>query len=174
MKKTKSHFVRISNSSIHNSGAFARRNIRKGQRIIEYVGKRVSGQEADDVADRDMDEAKNDPSKGSVYIFEVNKDFDIDGNVDWNSAKYFNHSCDPNCEVDIKNDRIFVLATRRIKKGEELTYNYGYEYDDDWKDHPCLCGSKNCIGYIMDDNDWDQLKEAIAKDKKKQRKKSQK
>ena len=92
---------------------------------------------------------------GSVYIFELNKKYDIDGSVSYNKAKYINHSCNPNCEVDIVDNRIWISSIKNIKKNDELSYDYGYEFDkDDFRDHICKCGEKNCIGYIISSDDW--------------------
>ena len=60
-----------------------------------------------------------------------------------------NHSCDPNCEVFGSGLKIWVYAMKNIKKGEELSYDYGFSYDDDYKDYPCRCGAKSCAGYIV-------------------------
>jgi len=76
-----------------------------------------------------------------------------------------NHSCDPNCEVEIIRGHIWITAIKDIKKGEELGYDYGYDYDD-FKDHPCKCGSKNCIGYIVAEEHWPKVKRALAKKNK--------
>ena len=101
---------------------------------------------------------------GSVYIFELNKKYDIDGSVSYNKAKYINHSCNPNCEVDIINNQIWISSIKNIKKGDELSYDYGYEFDkDDYKDHVCKCGSKICIGFIISSDDWPKYKKHLVK-----------
>ncbi len=80
----------------------------------------------------------------------MNKKFDIDGNVSWNPARLINHSCDPNCETEGDDDHIWIEAMRDIKKGEELSYDYCFDVDD-YEEHPCKCGSKNCCGFIVDE-----------------------
>ena len=96
---------------------------------------------------------------GSVYIFELNTRYDIDGSPLFNKARYINHSCNPNCEVDIIRGKIWIMSIKKISEGEELSYDYGYEFDkDDFKDHVCNCGSKNCIGYIISKDDWPKYK----------------
>ena len=100
-----------------------------------------------------------------VYVFELNKRYDIDGDVDYNFAKFINHSCNPNCEVDIIDNEIWISSIKRIKKGDELFYNYGYPFDTDFVDHICKCGSRNCVGYILSDNDWHKLKKELKKKK---------
>ena len=75
--------------------------------------------------------------------------YDIDGSFEYNKARYINHSCNPNCEVDIVEGKIWISSIKKILKGQELSYDYGYEFDkDDYKDHICKCGEKKCIGYI--------------------------
>ena len=101
-------------------------------------------------------------NNGAVYLFELNSRYDIDGNVSWNTAKYINHSCEPNCEVDIIEEKIWIIALRNIKKGEELSYNYEYDLDV-CLDHPCKCGSKKCAGYIVAEEDWPKLRKILEK-----------
>jgi SET domain-containing protein len=100
-----------------------------------------------------------------VYMFELNKEYDIDGVVARNYARFINHSCDPNCEVDIADNHIWISSIKRIKKGAELTYNYGYPFDSDFDEHVCKCGSKNCVGYILSADDWPKLKKSLNKKK---------
>ena len=101
---------------------------------------------------------------GSVYIFELNKKYDIDGSPLYNKARYINHSCEPNCEVDINDDHIWISSIKNIKKGTELSYDYGYEFDkDDYKDHICKCGSNKCIGFIISSDQWDKYLRHIKK-----------
>ena len=83
----------------------------------------------------------------------------------WTSSKFINHSCNPNCEVDIIDNEIWISSIKRIKKGAELFYNYGYPFDTDFVDHICKCGSRNCVGYILSDNDWPKLKKELKKNR---------
>ena len=107
----------------------------------------------------EMERAKSNPDVcGSVYIFELDEQFDIDGNVSYNDAKYMNHSCEPNCDFEIKDGHIWIHAIRDINKGEEISYNYGYDFDDDYKEHPCRCMSQKCVGYILAEEHWEKLK----------------
>ena len=99
---------------------------------------------------------------GAVYIFTLNDRYDIDGNVDWNTARLANHSCDPNCETDIIKGHVYLIALREIEEGEEITYNYCFDLEF-FEDHPCLCGSKDCVGYIVGDEYWPELKKALKK-----------
>ena len=145
-------------SKIHGNGLFVKINIKKGKRIIEYIGDKVTKKEGDRRADIQLQKSKQNKNNGKVYVFELNKQYDIDGDIKANHAKLINHSCDPNCEVEIVNNHIWISAIRNIKKNEELNYNYGYSYDTDYIDHSCKCGSSRCIGYILDEDEWPKVK----------------
>ena len=136
-------------SPLHGSGLFAKNDIKKGSKVIQYIGDKVTKREGDKRADKQIRKAKKDKNNGMVYVFELNKRYDIDGDVDYNFAKFINHSCNPNCEVDGKGLKLWISSIRDIKKGEELSYDYGFGYDEDYKQFPCKCGSKNCCGYIV-------------------------
>ena len=145
-------------SKIHGNGLFASTDIKKGTKIIEYIGDKVTKKEGDKRANKQIQRAKKNKFNGMVYVFELNKKYDIDGDVKENNAKLINHSCGPNCEVEIINNRIWIIAIKNIKKNNELNYNYGYSYDEDYIDHICKCGSSKCIGYILDEDEWLKLK----------------
>ena len=152
-------------SSVHGFGIFARTLILKGTRIIEYVGEKITKPEAERRGPALINYAKKHHELGAVYLFELNKRYDIDGHVPYNTAKYINHSCEPNCEIDIIRGHIWVIATRDISKGEELFYNYGYDDIEEYEEHPCRCGSKRCVGYIVSEENRLKLKKAISKKK---------
>ncbi len=165
MEPTTSKNILVKESVIHHKGVFAAIDIPKDTEIIEYVGIRVPKDEGDKIAEEHIQKAELDPDHGSVYVFIVEgKDYDIDGSPNWNTAKYINHSCEPNCYIDIKDGRVFIYALRLIKKGDELTYNYGYDLED-FEKHPCRCGSSSCVGFIADEDEWPKLKELIKKKK---------
>ena len=124
-------------SSIHGLGGFAKISIAKGTSILEYQGERITKQES-----ARRCEANN------VYIFALNQQEDIDGNVIWNPARYLNHSCSPNCEAVLDSDTIWLAASRDIEAGEELTFNYGFDLEN-YREYPCACGSANCVGFIV-------------------------
>lgn len=150
--------IEIKNSEIDRKGVFAKKDIKKGEKIIEYVGKRLTKEESDIQADRQLEMHSGNPGDvGEVYIFELNDKYDIDGFVDWNPARFINHSCSPNSETEIEDDKIWIIATEDIKKGEEISYNYGYDFED-YKDHPCKCGSTNCVKYILAEEHWPKIK----------------
>lgn len=125
-------------------GAYASRDIPKGTQIVEYKGKLISK----DLSDKRTEMHKE---KGELWIFTLNDEYDVDGSRGGNEAKYINHSCEPNCEaVNYDDEEIWIEATRDIKKGEEITYNYGFNEPD--AAFPCLCGSKNCRGWIVSED----------------------
>ncbi len=144
---TTSPWVRRGLSGIHGSGLYAIKPIPAGTRIIEYVGERITKREAD--RRDDLRRAKiEEGGDACVYIFELNKRHDIDGDVPWNTARLINHSCKPNCEPEVLRGHIWIMATRDIATGEELGYDYGFDYEN-WQEHPCRCGVPDCFGYIV-------------------------
>ena len=148
-------------SSLHGSGLFAASDIKKGAQVIEYIGDKITKKEGDKRAEKQIKKAQKNKNNGMVYVFELNNKYDIDGGVARNYARFINHSCDPNCEVEINDNQIWISSIKRIKKGLELTYNYGYPFDSDFEDHICKCGAKKCVGYILSDDDWPKLKKAL-------------
>ncbi len=110
---------------VSGKGLFATEEIPKGVCLIEYTGTPVK--QADTYKIR------------SKYLFEVGKNKTINGNIPSNTARYINHSCKPNCEADGPSGRVFILSTRKIKAGEELTYDYDEEYFDEYLKGKCLC-----------------------------------
>ncbi|MEO6779131.1 MAG: SET domain-containing protein-lysine N-methyltransferase [Gemmatimonadaceae bacterium] len=144
----KSRFFDVRRSGIQGKGAFATRRIRKGQRVIEYTGERISNDEADTRYD------ETNMRRHHTFLFTVTPRTVVDGAVDGNESIYINHSCDPNCEAVIDGRRIFIEAIRTIQPGEELAYDYQYERtgenDEEMERfYKCLCGSANCRGSIL-------------------------
>jgi len=166
MKPTTSPYIVVRRSKIHNKGVFAKKDVRKNTKILEYVGEKITSAESERRSDITFEKAKKTKSKGAIYTFELTKKYDIDGDVPYNTAKWINHSCDPNCDVEITKGHIWIVALRKIKKGEEFSYNYGFDVDD-YADYPCKCGASKCVGYIIDEDDWGKLKRRIARKKKK-------
>ena len=157
---------KVKKSIIHGSGIFATKSIKKNTKIIEYVGEKISKREGDKRSAKRIKKYLNSKKTGSVYIFELNSKFDIDGSFAYNKARYINHSCDPNCEVQIIKGQIWIVSIKNIIKNQEFTYDYGYAFDkDDFKDHVCKCGKKNCIGYIISSDDWPKYKKYLKKKK---------
>jgi hypothetical protein len=139
---------RVRRSPIHGTGVFATRPIAKGERIVEYVGERVSHAEADR---RYEDKAADD---NHTFLFTVDNRIVIDAGVGGNEARWINHSCDPNCETVIENKRVFIEAARAIAPGEELAYDYMISREPG--DPPnieqifgCRCGSPKCRGTML-------------------------
>ena len=132
---------KIKKSKIDNNGLYANCDIKKGTKIIEYKGKLISVKKSAKDPKFDNDKA--------IYLFNINKRFDLDGDYKFNTARLINHSCSPNCEVSGKGLKVWVYAIKDIKKNEELSYDYGFSYDKNYKQFPCKCKSKNCCGYIV-------------------------
>jgi SET domain-containing protein len=132
---------KIKKSNIDNKGLYASKNIKAKQIVIHYKGKLVTKKEVEKNPKFDNDKA--------IYLFNVNNRYDLDGDFEYNDARLINHSCNPNCEVDGKGLKLWIFALRDIKKGEELSYDYGFGYDKDYKQFICKCGANNCVGYIV-------------------------
>jgi len=152
---------KIKKSKIDNRGLYAATNIKKDAKIIEYKGKIITVKETETNPKFDNDKA--------IYLFNLNKRYDLDGDFKYNTARLINHSCDPNCEVDGAGLKLWIYSLRDIKKNEELTYDYGFSFDKDYKDFPCRCGTKKCVGYILSDTDWPKLKKYEKKIKNKKK-----
>ncbi len=159
---SQSKYITKKKSPIHGYGVFARMDIPKDTRIIEYVGEKITKAESDRRGPKLVAYAKEHKETGAVYLFDLNKKYDIDGHVFYNTAKFFNHSCEPSCEAQNIRGHIWIIALRDIKKGEELFYNYGYDIDT-YDEHPCYCKSERCVGYILDEDHWPKLKILLKK-----------
>ena len=141
-------------SPIHGNGVFALQPIAKGERIIEYKGRRRTHAEVD------ADDS-GDVESGHTFLFTLDDDWVIDANHGGNSARWINFSCDPNCEAVLQEDekdprksRVFIEAKRAIRPGQELTYDYGITLDEPHtarlkKIWACHCGSKKCRGTML-------------------------
>jgi SET domain-containing protein len=135
-------------SPIHGQGVFALRRIRKGRRLIEYAGERITPEAADLRYD---DDAMDRPH---TFLFTVDARTVIDAAVSGNQARFVNHSCDPNCEAVDNGGRIFIEALRNIRPGEELTYDYHLEREGRWRRewvarYACRCGAPSCRGTLL-------------------------
>jgi len=139
----------VRRSTIQGRGCFASRDIRKGERIAEYQGERITWKEADTRYDDDAQRRHH------TFLFAVTSRTVIDGAVNGNDARYINHSCDPNCEAIDDRGRIFIEAMRPIAAGEELFYDYAYARDEstteeDEQMYLCRCGTAKCRGTILE------------------------
>lgn len=142
-------------SPIHGNGVFAVDALAKGEEIIQYKGKLISNDEADELYG-------DGGETGHTFLFTLNDDYIIDGNQQGNTSRWINHSCAPNCRALVeesasgnpRKDKVVIETLRRIKPGEELTYDYGIVLEMRhtarlkklWK---CLCGSPNCTGTLL-------------------------
>lgn len=135
-------------SSIQGTGAFALQPIPKDTRLIEYTGERITPAEAD----RRYDDTAME--RHHTFLFSVSPRVCIDASVDGNDARFFNHSCEPNCEAQNHRGRIFLYTLRDVSPGEELCYDYAYEVDgetdeEDRLRYACRCGAPSCRGTIL-------------------------
>ena len=142
-------------SQIHGTGVFAIADIARGERIIEYKGRRRTHA---DVDGSDVGDAES----GHTFLFTLNDEYVIDGDLEGGVARWINHGCSPNCEAvliehpsdDRSRDRIFIEAKKAIREGQELTYDYGITLGEPHtprlkKIWACRCGSRNCTGTML-------------------------
>ena len=161
--RAQSEFCEVRNSPIHGSGVYASQDIEAETKVIEYVGLLIDKKESDKRSTIQQERSMK-HGDAAVYIFNITKKLDLDGNVPWNTARLINHSCNPNCESRMVGKRIFIYALRDIKKGEELSYDYGFDVDCS-EDHPCYCGLDSCVGYIVSREQWEMLEEKLGRGK---------
>jgi SET domain-containing protein len=140
--------IQVRRSGVHGKGVFALRPIAKGETIIEYTGEVITWPQAQ----RRHPHDPSDPNH--TFFFHMDDKHVIDANVGGNAARWINHACDPNCEADEEDGRVFIKALRRIKPGEELFYDYGLIIDDRLtpavkKQFACYCGSRKCRGTML-------------------------
>ena len=140
----------VGKSRIAGKGLFTAQEITKGTRILQYIGEKITKAESEKRL-----------AQGNTYIFAFNDHWDIDGKVLRNKARYINHSCEPNCEVHTTSRTIWIVALRDIKAGEELTFNYGYELDDELA-QSCTCGAEHCCGFILAQQYWGVVKHSAS------------
>ncbi len=162
-EKCHSKWCEVRRSGIHGRGLFAKRFIPEGTPIIKYIGEIIDKEESNRRGWARIAHAKI-TGDAAVYIFTLDDEHDIDGDFPENSARLINHSCTPNCEAYVDEGTIWISALRDIEKEEELYYNYGFDLET-WQDHPCYCGSENCVGYIAGEEYWPDLKRRIARKK---------
>jgi SET domain-containing protein len=144
----RSPFVVVRHSRIHGRGVFAKVDIPKGTRIIEYTGERMSHEKADRLYG-----ALHEGSSHTM-LFAATDEVVIDGTKKGGPARWINHSCAPNCEAIEEEGRVFIDATRSIKAGQELGYDYNLVLEERHtpklkREHPCHCGARNCRGTLL-------------------------
>ena len=147
-KKKKEKIYEVRGSAIHGRGVFASTDIPKGTRILEYKGKRISYKKACKL----YPEVEGEPTH--TFLFEIDEDTVIDAAQEGNAARWINHSCEPNCEAEEEDGRIFISSIKKIKPGEELGYDYGITSPErhtpaEKKRWPCYCGKKSCRGTLL-------------------------
>lgn len=138
----------IRHSGIHGRGAFATRAIAPGTRLIEYAGERITPAEA---------EARHPEREGVphvTYLFAIDDAVVVDASVGGNDARFFNHSCAPNCDAVVEDGRIWLETLHDIEPGEELVYDYAYVLPGRHtpaakRRYPCRCGAATCRGTIL-------------------------
>jgi uncharacterized protein len=133
-------------SAIHGTGGFAKTDIPAGTRVTEYTGERIT-----------KEESLRRCAAGNEYIFALDDEWDVDGSVPWNPARFLNHSCSPNCETERIGECIWIMAARDIQAGEELTFNYGYSLVD-YREHECRCGATGCVGFMVSPEFYEHVK----------------
>ena len=159
-ERGQSNLCKVRDSDIHGRGVYATQDIEPETQLIEYLGEYINKDDSNERAWAQAAKAEE-TGEAAVYIFTLDKKWDIDGNVAWNDARLINHSCEPNCEAWIEEDQIFIYSIKNIKEGEELTFDYGFDIEC-YEDHPCRCGKDSCIGYIVSQEQWPELRERLA------------
>jgi len=145
---TSNRRIQVRRSGIHGKGVYAVAPIAEGQRVIEYTGERISWDEA-------MARHPHDPTQPNhTFYFHVDDGGVIDALHGGNSSRWINHACDPNCEAEEKDGRVFITALRNIEPGDELFYDYGLVIEERYtpklkKEFACLCGSPLCRGTML-------------------------
>jgi SET domain-containing protein len=144
----------VRSSSLHGAGVYTTSAIKKGKKILEYTGPRLSAKETDGMY--------SDNEVTYLFTMDDNKTV-IDG---FGMAAFVNHSCSPNCESDQFGDRIWIVALRNIKAGEELTYDYCLWDGEPGDEAPCYCGAPNCRGTMYSEEEVERQKKLLAEKNK--------
>lgn len=140
--------TQVRDSGIHGKGVYAVRPIHAGERVLEYKGEIITWEEA-------LDRHPHDPEQPNhTFYFHLDDGHVIDGKYQGNSAKWINHSCEPNLEAEQVGNRVFLHALRDIAPGEELFFDYGLVIDARLtaklkKEYACWCGAATCRGTML-------------------------
>lgn len=146
--KTPRRKIEVRDSGVHGRGVYAVAPIEAGAKIIEYTGERISWAEA-------VDRHPHDPSQPNhTFYFHLDGGLVIDALYGGNNARWINHACEPNCEADEVDGRVFIKALRDLEPGEELFYDYGLVLDERHtakvkKQFACWCGAATCRGTML-------------------------
>lgn len=127
----------VRESGIHGTGVYAEQAMAAGEFIIEYLGEKIPSEEGT---------RRSNASPQHHYIFMLDDQYDVDGNVAGNASRYINHSCDANAEAEIDGDRIMIYARRDIAAGEEITFDYAFPQEEELV--ACQCRASTCRGVI--------------------------
>jgi SET domain-containing protein len=147
LKSAHPELVEIRSSGVHGLGGFAKEFIPAGTRLIEYAGKRITPAQADALYP-DSDDLHH------TFLFAIDDEIVVDAGVNGNDARFINHSCDPNCDAVIEDEKIWIETIRDVQPGEELAYDYAYVLEERHtpaakRRYPCSCGARNCRGTIL-------------------------
>jgi hypothetical protein len=140
----------VRNSGIHGRGVFATETIPRGTVIVEYKGQRASWDDAMERPDSDPDDSAH------TFLFQLDDGRVIDARVRGNAARWINHSCDPNCRTfEDDEGRVFIEAKRKIRPGEELSYDYKLQIEGrltkrERAQYACRCGTGKCRGSLLE------------------------
>jgi SET domain-containing protein len=143
-----SKMYEVRSSKIQGRGVFAKRVIKKGELIGEYTGERITEKESDRRYPFDDDERHH------TFLFQLDNGLIIDAMHGGSAVRFINHSCDPNCEANEEDSRMYISAIKDIPKGQELAYDYNFILEERHTpkakaQYPCYCGSKKCRGTIL-------------------------
>ncbi|MGJ7527036.1 SET domain-containing protein [Variovorax sp. GB1P17] len=172
-KQSSGRRIQMRRSDVHGNGVFAVQDLAEGETLIEYKGEIINWKEA-------LRRHPHDPTQPNhTFYFHIDDGRVIDGNVKGNDARWINHSCEPNCEADETDGRVFIKALRNIAAGEELNYDYGLVIDEPYtpkllSEFPCWCGSEQCRGTLLTPKDEDEEKKKKKARKKAEKKKAEK
>jgi uncharacterized protein len=140
--------IQVRRSGVHGKGVYALQPLSKGETLIEYVGEVITWPQAL----KRHPSNPNDPNH--TFFFHLDDKHVIDAGVGGNAARWINHACNPNCEADEQDGRVFIKALRKITPGEELFYDYGLTIDERYtpklkRDYACRCGARQCRGTML-------------------------
>ena len=139
--------LEIRPSPIQGLGGFAKQFIPAGTRLIEYAGQRITPAQADA-------RYPDDDDRHHTFLFAIDDEIVVDASVNGNDARFINHSCDPNCDVVVEDEKLWIETIRDVQPGEELAYDYAYVLEERHtpaakRRYPCSCGSVNCRKTIL-------------------------
>ena len=146
--KTDNPYFILRRSAIRGRGAFAVRRLRKGTRLVEYTGERITDAEGDRRYDDDA------MGRHHTFLFSLDDGTVVDAAVGGNEARFINHSCDPNCDAVLDDGHIWIETIRDVAAGKELAYDYAYVLEERHtpaakRRYPCRCGAASCRGTIL-------------------------